>query len=129
METEVKQPESGKGFGEIFKELCGLVKSKFAGKVASGGNNGWFKDFCGFKIMILPVIVSALWILVLLGSLIGCIVMMFKYFGNGEILSGIGCIILLFLIPFITHIFFEFFMLPFAILNMLKEIRDKISDE
>lgn len=79
--------------------------------------NSWIRDFIGFKVMILPKIVIALYVLLTIVSIISGIVMIF----TGNILG----ILVVLLAPFVNHIFFEFLMLPYAMLDTLREIRDR----
>lgn len=79
--------------------------------------NSWIRDFIGFKVMILPKIVIALYVLLTIVSIISGIVMIF----TGNILG----ILVVLLAPFVNHIFFELLMLPYAMLDTLREIRDR----
>lgn len=110
-ETE-KRPESEKN--ESTQELASKAMS-VASEFTKGLNSGWIRDFVTFKIMIVPKIQIFLYLLTTLIVIIGSFA--------ANIFLGI---LMIFLAPFLVHIVFEFAMLLFAILDILREIRNKL---
>ncbi len=109
----------------IAKDIKVLVRDKFR-RMSSGSEkrSGW-KDFCSFKIMLFPLIVKALWILGLVISTVGGLVQIIAGIVNGSWgVVGIGLLVLI-LSPLVTHLILEFILLPFSILEILREIRDQ----
>ena len=92
-----------------------------AGPLKSPHRSGVIEDFFDFKIMIFPIILKVVYILVLLGSYIGILL-------NSHI-PGVARVMILVLgaipIALIVHIIFEFLMLPFSILDTLRQIRNE----
>ena len=76
---------------------------------------GVVKDFISFKIMIVPKILAFLYLLTTIVVIIASF--------SANIFLGI---LMIFLAPFLVHIVFEFAMLLFAILDILREIRNKL---
>ena len=97
---------SQEGVTKILSVILGMFK---------GTKSGWVKDFISFKIMIVPKILAFLYLLITI------IVIIASFSAN--IFFGI---LMIFLAPFLVHIVFEFAMLLFAILDILREIRNKL---
>lgn len=101
----------------------------------------WIADFFDFKIMVTPVFIRMSFIfLFIIGScviLIYPFVTIWKNFGTKSIWSillfGLGYVIYAILsIPLfavISHTFYELTMIPFSILNVLTEIRNKLDEK
>lgn len=110
MQEETVSSEKNEKVMELAaKELAGTsrIDKKF--------NPQWIKDFITFKIMIVPKILTFLYLLATI------IVIIYGFSAN--VFIGI---LLIFLAPFLVHMAFEFAMLFFAILDILREIRDKL---
>ena len=88
-------------------------------KLASILNPQWFKDFFAFKLNIFPVIVRFIYIL----SVILCIYGGIITCARGQAVLGIGMILLY---PILIHLVLEFILLLFTMVDILREIRDKI---
>lgn len=96
-------------------QTAGNQVSALLGKILK---SGCLRDFIAFKIMIFPKIVIVLNFIAMLSSILYGFVMLFQ----GEIFSGLLSIVFG---PFIVHILFELLMLPYAILDLLRDIRNK----
>lgn len=128
MENENKnnEVENEKKIGEISGELLNLLKKKFRSELKGGSPRVWFNDFCKFKIMVLPILVSVIYIFACIMSIGLLICMMGLSFAHNAPGQGILCLVGIIVAPFMVHIAFELLMLPFAILDTLKQIRDKM---
>lgn len=109
----------------IAKDIKVLVRDKFRRMSSGPEKRSVWKDFCSFKIMLFPQIVKALWILGVVVSTLVSISRMAYGFSNGSWgFVGVGFLILI-LSPLMTHLILEFILLPFSILEILREIRDQ----
>ncbi len=95
------------------------LKAKFNEK-SSSGFLLILKDFVTFKTMIFSALVIAFYIV----STVICM-----GYGIFQIFSKYGStfwgICLFFIGPFVLHLFFEFLMIPFALLDTLREVRNE----
>ncbi len=82
-------------------------------------------DFLNFKIMIISLILKWLWLLTAISGVIWGIVMTIQGISDNSFVDVLGGVLIMLFSPFITHMMFELLMLAFAILDVLKEIRDK----
>ena len=82
----------------------------------------WFRDFFAFKLNVFPAIVRFIYILCVLFFIICGI----QYMTAGRVWGGIFVIIFG---PLVSHIVIEFFLLLFVIVDLLREIRDKIVEK
>ena len=88
-----------------------------------GGFAKWLSDFIDFKIMIFPYIVKILYILSLLFIYAAIL------FNNntGSVAANFGILVLTFVpIAFGVHLIFEFIILQFSILDVLREVRNEL---
>ena len=85
-------------------------------------------DFLSFKINILPMIIKFFYIL---GSIV-CIVLGLKMWPDSPYAENTEFILpfcLIFLGPIVLHMLLELTMLPFIIVDLLREIRDRLPKE
>lgn len=91
----------------------------------------FLKDFFTFKMMVFPVIVQLLYILSII-SYVVAVLMLFvvKETPSGDLKINVGGLVffVLSIIPavFILHVFFEFCVVLFSILDTLREIRNEL---
>ena len=91
----------------------------------------FLKDFFTFKMMVFPVIVQLLYILSII-SYVVAVLMLFvvKETPSGDLIINAGGLVffVLSIIPavFILHVFFEFCVVLFSILDTLREIRNEL---
>lgn len=109
-----EENDQDQGKNEKAQELAAKALSVASG-LGKGLKSKWVKDFITFKIMIVPKILTFLYLLTTLVVIIAGF--------SANIIVGI---LLIFLAPFLVHIAFEFAMLLFAILDTLREIRNKL---
>ena len=89
----------------------------------SGRRSAW-SDFCNFRIMLFPQIIKILWFLGMIVSTLGGLFLIIGGISRGAWGSaGLGLLVLLFS-PIVTHLLLEFTMVPFSIMEILREIRD-----
>ena len=85
-------------------------------------------DFISFKINILPMIIKLFYIL----GCIACIVLGLKMWPDSpyaEMPEFILPLCLIFLGPIVLHMLLELTMLPFIMVDLLREIRDRLPKE
>ena len=92
-----------------------VIQAMPIGFNSTRGFHEWFSDFVTFKIMITPIIITLLYLMATILAIVGSFAI--------NIFLGI---LMIFLAPFLVHIFFEFAMLLFSILDILREIRNKL---
>ncbi len=83
----------------------------------------WITDLIDFKIMIFPFIVKFIYILTLVGIYLA---ILSPGKNSNFFLSFILFVVSCIPIAFVVHIFFEFIMLAFAMLDTQREIRDEL---
>ena len=105
-----EENDQDQGKNEKAQELAAKALSVASGLV-KGLKSKRVKDFITFKIMIVPKILTFLYLLTTLVVIIAGF--------SANIIVGI-------LLIFLAHIAFEFAMLLFAILDTLREIRNKL---
>lgn len=121
--TEIKDVKT------IAKEIRALLRNKFRKLSAGSESRSSWHDFCSFKIMLFPQIIKFFWFLGLIASTLGGIVQIVLGIANGSWQSaGLGLLVLIFS-PIVTHLLLEFILLPFSILEILREIRDSALGE
>lgn len=119
MEDQNKQPEN-------IESAKSTPKAK---------NNDVLGDFFSFRLMICPQVVCFLYFILLVATVIGIVyynIQMGRAFGSQEDKRAIMFLISLIAIPIlaiIEHVIFELFMIPFVIINLLRDIRAKVSAE
>lgn len=114
--------------GAILQDIKILLRDKFRRFSSSSGKESTWKDFCNFKIMLFPQIIKFLWLLgVIASSLIGMVQIVHGIANGAWQFCGIGLLVLIFS-PIVTHLLLEFILLPFSILEILRDIRDKEND-
>ena len=135
MNEENKNSASGemtgvRDAGAIARDIKKLLSAKLQ-KMSSGSRSGrrsaW-SDFCNFRIMLFPQIIKILWFLGMIVSTLGGLFLIIGGISRGAWGSaGLGLLVLLFS-PIVTHLLLEFTMVPFSIMEILREIRDDVLD-
>lgn len=84
-------------------------------------------DFMDFKVMIIPIILRWLWLASALIGMVWGIVVIAQGIDDDSFMDVLKGVVLVLFFPFGTHMLFELLIIFFAILDILREIRDKIN--
>lgn len=95
----------------------------------------WIADFFDFKIMVTPFLVRVNFLFLFIGGTIAIIILPFNYTWEKIdtplfiLLYFIYLVITIPLLALTLHAFYEWTMIPFSILDVLKEIREKLDEK
>ena len=148
METKIKCPWCSQKY-TVDSSIIGLTvtcnvcgenfeakkQSIFPQNVNVSLNGNWISDFFDFKIMVTPFLVRVNFLFLFIGGTIAIIILPFNYTWEKIdtplfiLLYFIYLVITIPLLALTLHAFYEWTMIPFSILDVLKEIREKLDEK